>query len=505
MAMILPIGRQEIARILAEAAESGEASIAFLSPDGEVVCDQPAGTCFGHDSNEFGGAADCIHALPPMAYALSPTNPTLSWVCLHGIEFIVNALFCQSTLVGIIIGHSQSTRPVQHVTRLIRSHFQDLIDAQGEMENLSMEIARNYEELNLHYELSAKLGAHPSAIPVYQSVVDQIRRLIVFDHIAILVPDDRGGLKTAYAADRHGKMLEPFRLPPGEGISGEVLRTGSASIVCRVEQSPHFVKRPYPMTTLLSVPMITSGKVLGVINLSDKKGGKEFSTNELKLLEAIARQAAIALENARLFAEVRELFLSAVKTLASAIDAKDPYTHGHSLRVAQYATVIARQLGLTEEQCEEIYLAAVLHDVGKIAVPESILLKQGGLTEDEWKEMRQHPLHSAKILSQVRHFGAIAKAVRHEHERYDGSGYPDKLHGEEIPLASRIIALADAYDAMTTTRSYRKGMPAEETIELLAKAVGSQFDPKVFESFKIAYQRGQLTPPDDASNTFLVT
>jgi HD-GYP domain-containing protein (c-di-GMP phosphodiesterase class II) len=250
--------------------------------------------------------------------------------------------------------------------------------------------------------------------------------------------------------------------------------------------------------------MITSGKVLGVINLSDKEGGDEFSTNELKLLETIARQAAIALENARLFAEVRELFLSTVKSLASAIDAKDPYTHGHSLRVAYYSTILADGLHLTPEQREEVYLAAVLHDVGKIAVPESILLKPSALNEDEWVEMKQHPLHSAEILSKVRQFASIAHVVRHEHERYDGSGYPDRLTAEGIPLASRIIAVADAYDAMTTSRSYRQGMPPEQALLLLSKSVGTQFDPKVFASFKAAFEQGRLTLPPDVPTQLMM-
>jgi hypothetical protein len=390
------------------------------------------------------------------------------------------------------------------LTRLLRLQLQGLIDLQQEMENLSREIVRNYEELNLHYELSAKLGTHPAPGPVYHNVVEQIRQLIPCNHIAMLVRDEQGGLTAAYAVDRDGRPAPPFTLNPGEGISGEVVRTASAMIVCNVRQHPQFIEPPFPVTSLLSVPMITSGKVLGVINLSDKDGGAEFSTNDLKLLETIARQAAIALENARLFAEVRELFLSTVKSLASAIDAKDPYTHGHSLRVAYYSAIIAEYLHLPPDQHEEVYLAAVLHDVGKIAVPEAILLKPASLDEHEWDEMKQHPLHSAEILSKVKQFKSIARAVRHEHERYDGSGYPDGLKAEEIPLASRIIAIADAYDAMTTSRSYRQGMAPQHAMQLLVKVVGSQFDPKIFTHFKTAFEQGRLTLPPDVPTQLMV-
>lgn len=510
---VLPIARHEIEQLFAEAAQLGDTAFAFLSPDGDVLIDWPKGTNHHHQpARPVGGpagiptaAAVCLRSLAPMRLALTPENPTLVWICPHGVEFAIGVLLTQSVQSGSLICSGTASGRGLPLIRLLRHHVQHLIDAQQEMENLSKEIARTYEELNLHYELSAKLGTHPAPAPVYHNVVEQIRQLIAFGHIAILMRDDGGGLTAAYVADGAGHPLPlSFRLGPGEGISGEVARTASAMIVCRVDQDAHFVPPPYPVTSLLSVPMITSGKVLGVITLSDKHGGEEFSTNELKLLETIARQAAIALENARLFAEVRELFLSTVKSLASAIDAKDPYTHGHSLRVAYYSAVIAKQLSLPAEQREEVYLAAILHDVGKIAIPETILLKPSSLTPHEWETMKQHPLHSAHILSQVKQFEQIARVVRHEHERYDGSGYPDGLTAEQIPLASRIIAIADAYDAMTTSRSYRQGMAPEQAMQRLAKSTGSQFDPALFTQFQRAFEQGRLTPPADPSTQFMM-
>ncbi|MEW6325947.1 MAG: HD domain-containing phosphohydrolase [Nitrospirota bacterium] len=492
---VLPIARQEIDQLFAEAGRLGDASLVFLSTAGDIIAQWPKTPCAAHHPEL--DLAGCVRSLAPMALALTPDNPTLTWVCSHNVEFATSALFIQSVLVGSVVGYGDTAGRQLPLTRLLRLHLQGLLDLQQEMENLSREIARNYEELNLHYELAAKLGTHPSPGPVYHNIVEQIRTLIPCDHIAILIKDQAGRLTAAYAASRRGDPVPAFTLGPGEGISGEVVETGSAKIICRVDQHPRFIALPYPVTSLLSVPMITSGKVLGVINLSDKEGGGEFSTNDLKLLETIARQAAIALENARLFAEVRELFLSTVKSLASAIDAKDPYTHGHSLRVAYYSAIIADQLQLPAEQREEVYLAAVLHDVGKIAVPESILLKPDSLDEQEWEEMRQHPLHSSEILSKVKQFESIARAVRHEHERYDGTGYPDGLTAEQIPLASRIIAIADAYDAMTTSRSYRQGMAPEQAMHLLVKSAGNQFDPKIFTQFQTAFAQGRLTLPPD--------
>lgn len=504
MAALLPVPRHEIEQLFIETGRLGSFSLVFLSPEGELSVRWPKAPQRPHAADAAADVTDCLRQLAPMILALAPSNPTLSWMCPHGVEFAVSSLFVQSAPAGGIIVYDDPAGQAQTLTRVLRLHLQHLIDLQQEMENLSNEIARNYEELNLHYELSAKLGAHPSPGPIYQNAVDQIRRMISCDHIAILLRDEQGGLSVVYATDRAGRPLPPFHLGPGEGISGEVVKTGTAMIVCHTDQHPGFVSPPYPVSTQMSVPLITSGKVLGVINLSDKEGGAEFSTNELKLLETIARQAAIALENSRLFADVRSLFLSAVKSLASAIDAKDPYTHGHSLRVAYYSAIIADELALPHDKREEVYLAAVLHDVGKIAIPESILLKPGSLTEEEWDKMRLHPLHSAQILGEIKQFGALSHIVRHEHERYDGTGYPDGLKAEAIPLASRIIAIADAYDAMTTSRSYRRGTAADQTIQLLIKSVGSQFDPKIFSHFKIAFEQGRLTLPPDVPAQFMV-
>jgi hypothetical protein len=501
MTAMLPVSRQEIEQLFMEAGRLGGLPLAFLSPHGELLAEWPKAP---HKHHPDGEPLTCLRALAPMALALSPANPTLSWICPHGVEFATSTLFAQSVLIGSVASYGEPSGGMLPLTRLLRLHLQGLIDLQQEMENLSREIVRNYEELNLHYELSAKLGAQPTPGPIFHNVAEQIRRLIHCNHIAIRIKDQQGGLTAAYAAGRDGRPVPPFTLRPGEGVSGEVVRTGAAKIVCDVRQHPPFIQPPFPVTSLLSVPMITSGKVLGVINLSDKDGGGEFSTNDLKLLETIARQAAIALDNARLFAEVRELFLSTVKALASAIDAKDPYTHGHSLRVAYYSAIIADQLHLLPDQREEVYLAAVLHDVGKIAVPEAILLKPASLNDHEWDEMKLHPLHSAEILSKVKQFESIARAVRHEHERYDGSGYPDGLRAEAIPLASRVIAIADAYDAMTTSRSYRQGMAPQQAMQLLVKSVGTQFDPKIFSHFQSAFEQGRLTLPPDVPAQLMV-
>ena len=179
-------------------------------------------------------------------------------------------------------------------------------------------------------------------------------------------------------------------------------------------------------------------------------------------------------------AEKREaaMFEQTAESLASAIDAKDRYTHGHSTRVASISRQIAERAGLSEEECRKIYFSALLHDVGKIGVPDVIINKEGKLTDEEFEHIKQHPILGYQILSSIKQSPELSVGAHYHHERYDGKGYPDGLKGEEIPETARIIAVADAYDAMTSTRSYRKELSGEKTKEELRKGMGTQFDPK---------------------------
>lgn len=173
----------------------------------------------------------------------------------------------------------------------------------------------------------------------------------------------------------------------------------------------------------------------------------------------------------------RSIFEQTAESLASAIDAKDKYTHGHSSRVAEYSRKIARENGKSEEECEQIYFAALLHDVGKIGIADSIINKEGKLTEEEYAQIKLHPVYGYQILSKISASPYLSIGARYHHERYDGRGYPDGLAGEDIPETARIIAVADAYDAMTSMRSYRETIPQQKVREELVKGMGTQFDP----------------------------
>jgi putative nucleotidyltransferase with HDIG domain len=263
---------------------------------------------------------------------------------------------------------------------------------------------------------------------------------------------------------------------------------------------------------MLAVPLQRGDQVLGCLYTLDKDNG-DFDSVDSKLLNSIANESAIYLENAILFDDVHGLMMGLLHSLTSAVDAKDAYTCGHSERVAALSKMLALQFGLDDAQAERIYMAGILHDVGKIGVPEAVLKKPGRLTVEEFEQMKKHPAIGAKILQDVKQIQDIIPGVLHHHERFDGRGYPDGLSGHNIPLMGRIICLADCFDAMTSTRTYRKAMPLEVTLADIRRCSGTQFDPALTEAFlsipldrlrEILRQQDKVAKEDDRIATVAI-
>jgi HD-GYP domain-containing protein (c-di-GMP phosphodiesterase class II) len=248
--------------------------------------------------------------------------------------------------------------------------------------------------------------------------------------------------------------------------------------------------------SVMCAPMRTTEEILGVLYV-DSQATREFSEAELELLAAVGNQAGIALHRARLMAEVERLFLDVMKAIASIIDAKDGYTHKHSERVAAFGVRLAQQLGFDADSRAVVELSGLLHDVGKIGVPDAILNKPGKLTDSEFKEMRLHPLHGARILSNIQSQKVVSllPGVKYHHERWDGKGYPEGLAGEEIPLLGRLLGVADFLDALTSDRSYRKGLTLEEALQMVKELEGKAFDPVVVKAAVELHERGELALP----------
>lgn len=247
--------------------------------------------------------------------------------------------------------------------------------------------------------------------------------------------------------------------------------------------------------SFLCAPLMLKGEVVGAVTLVDKVvSGKPneifFDEADLKLFMILTQQTAISLESARLYEEVNELFLSSIRALAETIDAKDPYTRGHVQRVTDVALAIADEMKLDEKQKKQLTVGSILHDIGKIGIKDAVLSKPSQLTEEEKKIFDQHPDIGSKIMKPIGQLEEMIPLIRHHHESYDGSGYPDGLKGEAIPLGARIMAVADTFDAMTSDRPYRKALPREAAKIEINKMSGKQFDPKVVEAFDNLWEKG---------------
>jgi HD-GYP domain-containing protein (c-di-GMP phosphodiesterase class II) len=248
--------------------------------------------------------------------------------------------------------------------------------------------------------------------------------------------------------------------------------------------------------SVMCAPMRTTDAILGVLYV-DSQMAREFNESELELLAAVGNQAGIALHRARLLAEVERLFLDVMRAIASIIDAKDGYTHKHSERVAAFGVRLARHLGFDADSRAIVEMSGLLHDVGKIGVPDAILNKPGKLTDDEFKEMRLHTLHGARILSNIQSdkIASLLPGVKYHHERWDGNGYPEGLKGEEIPMLGRLLGVADFLDALTSDRSYRKGLSLEEALSMVRDLDGKAFDPSIVKAALELHERGELALP----------
>lgn len=312
----------------------------------------------------------------------------------------------------------------------------------------------------------------------------------------LFVEEETGELYFDVAIGEKGEQVKTIRLKKGEGIAGWVAEHDEPVIINDVQNDPRFFKggdekSGFITKSMICVPVKTKDKLVGVLQAINKRDTL-FSADDLDLLIGLSHQVAIAIENARLYDELRETFYATIHALAETIEKRDAYTAGHTKRVMNYSLAIGRMLGLQKNELENLKLAAILHDIGKIGIRDNVLLKNDKLTQDEFDIITMHTLYGAEILSHVKQLKNVVPGVKYHHEKYDGSGYPDRLTAEDIPLIARIIAVADTFDAMTTDRPYRKGLSFDIAFEELKKMAGTQFDPLVVNAFFNAYKEMEI-------------
>lgn len=311
----------------------------------------------------------------------------------------------------------------------------------------------------------------------------------------MLIDEEHNEFVFEVAIGEKKEKLKKIRLPVTEGIAGWVAKNKRPLSISNVQKDPRFSSKidkevKFESKSILCVPLLIKDRLIGVVEAVNKIGEEGFSQDDLELLQAMANQEAIAIENARLYEDLKDLFFNTIKALVITIEAKDPYTHGHSERVMIYSQAIAQELNLSNDEKETIRLAGLLHDIGKIGIDEAIIRKIERLTDEEFAQIKKHPDIGAEILKPIKQLQAIVPGVWQHHERYDGYGYPKRLKGEEISVAGRILAVADTFDAMTSDRPYRKGLSHQRALDEIKEHACSQFDPEIANAFLKAYEEG---------------
>lgn len=310
-------------------------------------------------------------------------------------------------------------------------------------------------------------------------------------------PDPAGGCEVAAARSR---FPGPAEFTVSRTLVSDVIAKGVSVFAYDATADERFSSGAsvigQHVRSVMCVPLRTTDEILGAIYVDSLSGAGRFTDADLELLAAIGNQAGVALHRVRLLGELERLLLDTIRAIAATIDAKDGYTHRHSERVAALSRRIAAELGLSEQEQQTVELSALLHDVGKIAVPDFILNKPERLTSDEYAEMKKHPLHGANILGKIQSAAvkAVVPGVQYHHEKWDGTGYPEGLAAERIPLLARLLGVSDFLDALTSARAYRGAMSPDAVVALIREKAGTHFDPEIAAVVERLHERGELFP-----------
>lgn len=355
--------------------------------------------------------------------------------------------------------------------------------SRNEIATLSDNLAHTYEELSLVYRISGAMKVTQPPREFLQDVCDELAEVMNVDGVFAL----------AYGHPSTGDDDEAV-------IAGGVdLNAQQVKLLCVAEAAPAMAASHKPIVRnefhaapesglgsavrgFIAAPLASDQDRIGMLVAVNKRDG-DFDTVELKLLGSIAAQASVFLANHRLYADLQDLLMGVLHALTASIDAKDPYTCGHSERVALISRKLAQMSGFDPPRVQKLYLMGLLHDVGKIGVPEAVLRKPGRLTDEEFEAIKVHPAVGARILGGIRQLDDVVVGILTHHERPDGRGYPRHLKGDDLPIEGRIVGLADCFDAMTSNRTYRAALPLATVVAEIRRHAGTQFDPGLVEKF----------------------
>ncbi|MBM2810142.1 MAG: response regulator receiver modulated metal dependent phosphohydrolase [Chloroflexi bacterium] len=334
------------------------------------------------------------------------------------------------------------------------------------------------------YESSKAFYNEMSLDRLTQVIMEQFGKYVGVDHVGILLSDpsaaEPGGFRFQAVNGSNGASS-----PMSSDLLEWVARTAEPLTVAEGTPSnlpPELSVGPRP-GTMLYLPLLASGSLVGIVTVKKNGAGQRFEDGEVDMLSIQASQAAIAIHNAVLMRDLEEGYLDALAALANALEARDIETRGHTERLASHGTLVAKQMALSAADVESVRIGALMHDIGKIGVPDNILRKPGKLTAEEFAIIRQHPIIGDRILAPIPQLQKARGVVLAHHEKFDGTGYPYGLAGDDIPIAARIVTVADVFDAVTESRIYHDGESVVRALEELQKGRGTQLDPKVVDAF----------------------
>lgn len=351
------------------------------------------------------------------------------------------------------------------------------------------------------YQVGQAIAMMDNVHELLEKMLDEVFDVVRADRAyAVLIEDDGTGelRPAAFRASNTGEGSGPLSISrsvvrkvieeekgilSADALTDERFNTSESIEVQRVR-------------ALMCVPLKGRRRVLGMIYVDSNHARDVFNIDDLRMLAAIGVQAGIALENITLFEEKRELVIGSLRALVALLELRDPYTSGHAERVSAYTLAIGGALGMDTREQHDLELGCLLHDIGKVVIPDAILQKPAELTAEEREIVNAHPAQGASILANIKGTEQIIEAVRHHHEWFNGTGYPDGLSGDRIPLAARILAVADSFDAMHSERPYRDALPVEEVLSRLENAAGEQFDADIVEILCRLVVRGRIRFPD---------
>lgn len=429
------------------------------------------------------------------------------WAAKNGVRLLLPLGPAEKAIAVLAVGEKKDGRAfTNEEKRLLRylgtslnlaleTHLLTAAGA-GEPPGAQKEIGRKVMEMETLFAVCQGLAEALEAEKMMPTLLMMATGQFSTDRAIILLDAAGGGWEVGAARGIADETLHALTIPPGALAALIDRQTGPAlvdALARELEDRDHPQIEPFAEQGIaVLAPMRFKNRLIGIVGLGTKITGRAFGADELRLLGALVNLAAVSIETARLLEKTKKNYGGLVRALISAIEAKDTFTRGHTERVTLYASALADEVGLNQDQRQDLLFGAVLHDVGYLGVPEEILRMPDGITEEQLAELRRHPLIGVNILKGIPLLRNAADAVHYHHERYDGSGYPDGLAGEDIPFIARIVAVADTFDALTTDRRYRKAKSKAEAVEEINRNRGVLFDPAVVDAFVRLCEAGRL-------------